>query len=366
MKQTVCILGGYGGVGKSLSQALLKYTDCNLIIAGRRKALAEEWGKELSRIFPERKIMACFADTCNHAALTDVFRQADLVVVTATVADSMGEIASAAIDAGTGLIDIMLRGDVAENLLRYEPLMKEKKLRFITQAGFHPGLVAPLIRSLMPKFDQYHSATIGLAMDPIFRNPESTHELFHEIVAVKPMILQSGKWKEGSYRDLVTLHFPRYFGLKKCFPFALKEIQDIEKVTGLRDAGVYAAGFDFWIDWVIFPVAMVAGLFSAKWSKILGGKMLFAHIKKRKDQRPRVEMVLEATGIKDGKEKKVSRTLSAEDGFDLTAYAVLACIRQYFSGILGAPGLYLMGQIVEEKSLLEDLKIMGVTITDRE
>lgn len=365
MNQTLCILGGYGGVGRSLSLALLKYTDYDLIVAGRRKTKAEEWVKELSKRFPERKIKADFTDTRDQASLVEVFRQADLVVVTATVADDIGDIAKAAIAVGTGMIDIMLRSDVAETLLQYEPLMKEQNLRFITQAGFHPGIVAPLMRSVVHDFDQYHSAVVGLAMDPIFRNPESTHELFYEIIEAKPQILRSGQWVTGTYRDLATVHFPQYFGLKKCFPLDLVEIHGIEKTTGLENAGVYAAGFDFWIDWVIFPLAMSIGWFSRKWGQKIGGKMLLSHIRNKQNQRPRVEMVLDASGIKDGKVKKIQRALSCEDGFELTAFSVLACIRQYFSGNPEMPGLYLMGQVVKENQLFADLRKMGVNIKDK-
>ncbi|MDX2249476.1 MAG: SDR family NAD(P)-dependent oxidoreductase [Bacteroidia bacterium] len=366
MKQTILIMGGYGGVGKSLSRALLSHTAFDLIIAGRQLKKAEAWVAQLQSAFPGRRIVASQTDLADKANLVEVFRQASLVVVVATVADDMEIVAEAAIAAQTGLMDILLRADVAETLSRYQQKIAENGLRFITQAGFHPGIVAPLMRSVRGEFDEYHSAVVGMAMDPIFRNPKSTHELFHEILAAKPMILRSGKWKTGSYRDLAIVNFSKYFSPRKCFPLNLPEIYGIEKTTGLKNAGVYVAGFDFWIDWVIFPLAITVGFFSQKWSKVIGGKMLFAHIQKKRDQRPRVEMVLEASGLKDEKEKKLTRTLYAEDGFDLTAYAVVACIRQYFKGIPPKPGLYLMGQVVEENQLLEDLQEMGIGLEERQ
>lgn len=52
-KNTVLIFGGCGGVGKPLSRLILKETDVELIIAGRRKEKAVEFAEILTKNFPE-------------------------------------------------------------------------------------------------------------------------------------------------------------------------------------------------------------------------------------------------------------------------------------------------------------------------
>jgi hypothetical protein len=69
----------------------------------------------------------------------------------------------------------------------------------------------------------------------------------------------------------------------------------------------------------------------------------------------------EAEGIKNGKKVGARITAEHDDAYMFTAIAVVACLKQYFAGVLPA-GLWMMGHVVDEKALCSDLEKMGVKI----
>ncbi|UOY07950.1 hypothetical protein L0P88_05215 [Muricauda sp. SCSIO 64092] len=54
--EKVLVLGGYGGVGKSLCHNLLRYTDCQLGIGGRNATRAKELIIRLQNEFPGTRV----------------------------------------------------------------------------------------------------------------------------------------------------------------------------------------------------------------------------------------------------------------------------------------------------------------------
>jgi len=61
-KKTILILGGYGGVGKSLSRLMLKVTNVDLVIAGHRKEKAKQWADILNNEFSGHRVSDRYAE----------------------------------------------------------------------------------------------------------------------------------------------------------------------------------------------------------------------------------------------------------------------------------------------------------------
>ncbi len=156
------ILGGYGGVGKSLSRHLLKFTDVDVTIAGHHKGKADYFAGILKAEYPNRQISSCYADAALKESMVHVFKKADLVIVTTTTPHHIVNIMDAAIETQTDMIDIFVRFDVVDQLEKYRPEIIANKMVVITQAGFHPGLPGPLIRYAKNKFDQYMTANVAM------------------------------------------------------------------------------------------------------------------------------------------------------------------------------------------------------------
>ncbi len=357
----ILILGGYGGVGKALTECLIKHTSHQLTIAGRNLQKATIFRNRLLEKHPAASLEVSRLDAADRDSLASNFKKVDLAVITATVPDDMILIAKVALETGVDLIDILLRGDVVDQLAKFESQIKQRGRRFITQAGFHPGLITPTIRMARTYFDEYQDAKIFLAMDAIFERPESASEIIYEVIKSDSKILEDGHWRKASYKDALSIDFKHYFGKQSCFPLQMREIYGLDLELGLKNAGVYAAGFGSFADNVIFPLAMILGLFSIKLSQRICSKLLFQSIKKNLGKKPRVEFVLQAKGLKNGHPKQVEITLLSEDGFQLTAIAVVALLQQYFENT-PPPGLHLMGQFVKEMPLFQTLQEMGVEI----
>lgn len=364
MSKRIMILGGYGGVGKVLSQNLLKHTDSDITISGHNVDKAENFAKTLRNDYPNRQILSIYADATQKENLINAFKNVDLVIVTTTTPDYMDTIAEAAIESETDMIDILVRGDVVDKLEKYREKIIANKRIFITQAGFHPGLPAPIIKYACDKFDIYKSANIVMVMNSLFEKPESTYEIIHEVGEGNAKILKDGEWRKANYKDALKIQFSDKFGIRQCFPLQMREIYPLQKDLGIINMGVYSAGFNSFIDNFVFPLIMLLQFLKKGFGKRFCGKLMHWGIKKYYNNNPGVEFYLQANGIKDEKEKSFTLKVISHDAFDFTAIAVIACLKQYLDNTIKIPDLHLMGNVVDEKRIIEDLKTMGLQIDE--
>jgi saccharopine dehydrogenase (NAD+, L-lysine-forming) len=347
-----------------VSRNLLIHTDSDITISGRDNEKAEQFASILRKEFPYRQILSCYADATKKTSLLEAFKKADLVIVTTTTPDYIDIIAEAAIESETDMIDILVRGDVVDKLENYRDSIIANKRIFITQAGFHPGLPAPIIKYARDKFDNYTSANILMAMNALFEKPESTYEILHEIGEGHAKILKDGEWRKATYKDALKFQFSDKFGMRKCYPLQMREIYPLQKDLGILHMGVYSAGFNSFVDNLVFPLIMFLQFLKKGLGKRLCGKLMHWGIKNYYDNNPGIELYLIAKGTRDNNEKSFTLKLISYDPFDFTAIAVMACLKQYLDNTINKPGLHLMGNVVDEKRIIEDLKSMGLQIEE--
>jgi len=364
MKKQIIVLGGYGGVGKVMSQNILKHTDSDITISGHDEGKAEKIANILRKEYPNRQILSSYTDATQKESLINAFKNVDLVIVTTTTPDYMDTIAEAAIETGTDLIDIFVRGDVVDKLDKFRERIIANKRIFITQSGFHPGLPAPIIKYARAKFDNYTTANVVMVMNSLFEKPESTYEIIHEIGEGNAKILKGGVWKKATYKDALKIEFSDNFGIRQCYPLQMREIYSLQKELGISNMGVYSAGFNPFVDNFVFPLIMLLQLIKKGFGKRICGKLMHWGIRKYYNNKPGVEFQLQATGIKDGKERNYTLRINSADAFEFTAIAVIASLKQYLDNSINNPDLYLMGNVVDENRIIEDLKKMGLQINE--
>ena len=73
----------------------------------------------------------------------------------------------------------------------------------------------------------------------------------------------------------------------------------------------------------------------------------------------RVELQVQASGIKEGRQVEVLASVAHPDGYELTAIPVAAALLQYLDGPARQPGLWMMGHICEPTRLMKDMEMMG-------
>ncbi len=362
MAQTILIIGAYGMAGRALSRAVLKYLDAHLIMTGRDSTKLDAFSDQLKDEFPNKNHLHFVLDATNRESLLNAFAKADLAIVTATIPDHIELIAECAIETNTNVMDIFVRNDVLDRLEKYDLFLIEKQLYYFTQCGFHPGIIAPLIKYLAPYFDEYHSANVAMAMEPVFEKPDAVQELIYEMFETNPTVLRNGTWYEASYKETFKAEFSPYFGKKTCYPLHMQEISHLNLSLGLQEAGVYAAGFSTFIDYVVFPIAMLIGKFNKRVAERIGAWMMYKASRNYQKNKLRVELILEAKGLKDGVSREVELRLIADDGYILTAIPLISLINQYESLSPKPVGLHLMGESLLEGPMIDDLKEAGIQI----
>jgi hypothetical protein len=361
-QKVILILGGYGGVGRSLSRLILRETDAAVIIAGRRKEKAEEFAQALKEEFSGSRVSARYADASDQKSLADAYQGVDMVLVTATTPQYLKQIAGAALKAGCDYLDILVQQNTIPELRALSSDIVKAGCVFITQAGFHPGLPAVFIRHAAPHFDEYRKALIGMAMNARFEKPESAHEIIHEVGESNAEIYQEGTWRKANYKDAIKVDFGSRFGIRTCFPLQMEEIRGLPEILGIQETGVYVAGFNWFVDNIVFPLIIVF----QKIKKGMGlnslGRLMYWGVNTFSSPELGVVFLLDAEGVKQGKNLRVKIVAEHDDTFLFTSAPVVACLRQYFDGSLKKPGLWFMGTIVDDSRLMEDMKQMGIKI----
>ena len=359
---TLLVLGGYGGTGKVFCRYLLKETGVNIIVAGRRLEKCEELSEQLHAEFAQERISTRYVDASDVESLRKAFHDINFVLVAATTTKWAKQIAEAALEANIDYLDIYFQQDVYPVLETMQQQIKDAGRCFITQAGFHPGLPAVYIRKGSQYFDRYDKAIIAFAMNARIEKSESILELIDSITDYKPEFYQNGAWKIGTYKDAIKINYGKKFGVQSSMPLGMLEIKTLTEMFSLRETGVFTTGFNWFTDYLLFPLMMIShkikkGCFRRVWAKLL----VFG-LNKFSGEKEGVVFLLKAEGEKNGKHQKVEIFSEHDNGYDFTVIPVIACLNQYFDGSIRKPGLWMMGHLVDPDRLFSDMQEMNVTI----
>lgn len=357
----VLILGGYGGVGRSLTRLLLQETQVEIVIAGRRKAKADEFAAALCQKFPGNRVSSRYADASDQASLIEAFKGVQLVIVLTPTPNFVKQIGQAALVSGCDYLDILVSESTYQDLNELASSIQHQKRIFITQAGFHPGLPAVFVRYGAQYFDKYEKAKIGMAMNARFESVEQAVEIVAMVSEFKADIFRAGAWRKATYKDAVIMEMGNRFGKTQLFPIQMLEIKRTQRMFNLDEIGVYVSGFNWFVDNLVFPMILVIqkikkGL-AAEWLT----KLFVWGVNTFSSSHQGVVLLNEAEGVKDGEKVRIRIIAEHDDAHLFTAIPVVACLKQFFAGLLPA-GLWMMGHVVDEKALFSDMEQMGVKI----
>ena len=354
---TILILGGYGATGRSLAKHLLAKTDHKIVIAGRDLAKARAFVASLynSRATAER------VDATDSASLRQALQVVDFLLVAAPTTHHTETVVRAVLGAGVDYLDVQYSDLKLDTLRAHEREINEKKLCFITEAGFHPGLPSAMIRYAASKLDCVETArTAGYLNMGNLQYTEAVDELMEGFVHYQAQVYKNGAWTKPSSWDMRKFDFGEEVGTKTCYSMFFEELRCIPEIyPSLKDTGFYMAGWNLLADMLITPMVM-AGLKIAPRRGIrpLGKLMWWAMNRSRPPYR--VILKVEATGQLNGRRVQVEASIEHEDGYELTAIPVVALLMQYEK--IRNPGLHMMGHLVEPDRLFNDMEWMGVKV----
>lgn len=360
--KTILILGGYGGVGQSLVRLLLKETQVDVIIAGRRKDKADEYAVSLQREFPDKQVACRYADASNLESLLQAFQGVQLVIVLTTTPNFIKQIGQAALVSGCDYLDILVSESTFHDLDELTSSIQQQKSIFITQAGLHPGLPSTFVRYGAQYFDKYEKAIIAMAMNARFERAEQAAEIIPLIAEFKADICKAGSWRKATYRDAITIDMGNRFGIMKLFPIQMAEIKQTQEMFHLKETGAYVSGFNWFVDNLVMPIIMITQKIKKGLATSLLLKLFAWGVNTFSSPYQGVVFLNEAEGMMDGKKIKVRIMAEHDDAYLFTAIPMVACIKQYLDGALPS-GLWMMGHVVDEIRLMDDMEKMGVKIS---
>jgi saccharopine dehydrogenase (NAD+, L-lysine-forming) len=360
--KTILILGGYGRIGSRIAHRLLQETNASVVVAGRHKDKADHLAAQLNSSVPGRRVTAVAADAARADSLAVAFRNVHLVLANTPTTQYTEQVARAAVASGVDYLDLHFPSRGLAVLRTLAPDIERSGRCFITQAGFHPGLLAPLVRFVAPRFSAYQKAVIGMVMNFCSASySESAGEFMEEIGTYQASLCSGGKWRPAGWRDRRQFDFGP-FGVRTCVPLEFAELRALPDLYGLQELGCYVAGFNWFVDGLVFPLAMLLGKIKRGLGTGWLGRAAVWGMNTFSRPPYGVVMRLEAQGQEQGRPLSVQVVLQHADAFEFTAIPVVACLRQYLDGSIARPGLWLMGEVVDPARLFADLEHMGVRI----
>jgi saccharopine dehydrogenase (NAD+, L-lysine-forming) len=166
-----------------------------------------------------------------------------------------------------------------------------------------------------------------------------------------------------SSKDFLSMDFGAEFGRQTCAPMFLEEMRSIpELFPSLQETGFYVGSFNWVVDWLIMPLAMLAlKIWPQRALKPMGKWMLWG-LKTFSHPPYGTLLKVEAHGRKEGQPKDFELTLKHPDGYLFTAIPVVACLLQVLDGSARKPGLWTQAHLVEPNRLLADMQRLGIQI----
>jgi saccharopine dehydrogenase (NAD+, L-lysine-forming) len=273
MKQkTILILGGSGNTGRRLAQLLLQESTANLMLGGRNLDKARACTEELNRKFEGNRVCSRHVDASDLPSLHNACEEVDFVIVASSTTQFTRQIAQAAVEAKIGYLDIQYSSQKISTLRSLESAISHAGCCFITDGGFHPGLPAFLVRYAAKSLDQLETARVGSVIKEDWKNLEVDDSTVFELMELmndfEMSTYKKGKWRKASLystSDFIRMDFGAVFGMQYCAPMFLEEMRALPEIyPTLTETGFYVGSFNWFVDWVIMPIAMVAMKISSR------------------------------------------------------------------------------------------------------
>jgi len=358
----ILILGGTGQTGCLIARHLLQHSDATVTIAARHPDQARELAAELNQQHPGLRAAATYADAADAGSLRVAFRDQTLVVVAAPTTAHAETVAHVALEMGVDYLDVQLGAAKFALLQSLAGEIERAGRSFITEAGFHPGLPSVLVRYAAAQLDTIESAvTAGyLNMGKDLPYTEAVDELIEAFKHYEGQVYRNGRWtKPGGY-EMRTLDFGGDIGRKRCYSMFFEELRSLpEMYPTLKEVGFYISETHWITDWVIMPLTWLSIKIVPRAVRPIG-RFLWWGMGTFHKPPYRVELQVQASGIKDGQAAEIRASVAHRDGYALTAIPVVATLLQYLDGPARKPGLWMMGHVVEPVRLMRDMERMGL------
>ncbi|MEM8643178.1 MAG: hypothetical protein AAGG51_30830, partial [Cyanobacteria bacterium P01_G01_bin.54] len=176
----------------------------------------------------------------------------------------------------------------------------------------------------------------------------------------QPEIYQHGQWRMGTYQDAVKIDYGHRFGVRSSMPIDMVEIKSLPEKLGLQETGIYTTGFNWFTDYLIFPLIVLSQKIKKGFLRHVWAKLLTFGINTFSGTEAGVVFLLKTEGEKDGQPQSVEIIAEHDSAYEFTVIPVIACLKQYLDGSIRKAGLWMMGHIVDLDRLFDDMEKMNI------
>ena len=308
-------------------------------------------------------------DLAKNDGIEAAFCNCDLVINASATVELVNPTINMAMKCRVDYMDTQLSfPEKVEALKKLDDEFVQKNMTVITDAGFHPGIPAALIRYAASKIELLKKANvssyIGINWKKIKASPNTMVDFANEMKEFNPTVLMNRKWEKISFgkMDNFQFDFGDNIGTKKCFPMYLHELQSLpDEFPSLEETGFYIAGFNWFADYIAIPLVILAMNMNSKWMAQKAGKFFYWSLSAFAKPPFKTVLQLDANGKYNGKKVDLRLKLSHEDSYVLTAAPIVACIIQYLKKE-HSPGFYFQSHFVNADEFLKNLKKLGVEV----
>jgi len=358
---TILILGGYGYTGKLLAKHLISQSNAEVIISGRNLEKAKSFADELNN----SRVTIRQVDASNFESLTLALQGVTLCLVAAPTTHHADTVIRACISSGTDYLDIQLSSKKMKALYAAEDEIKKAGLCFVTEAGYHPGLPAAMIRYAASKLSIVESAlTAGYLNMKNIPYSDAVDELMECFIEYQAQVYKNGAWTKPESWDARSFNFGEDIGKRTCYSMFFEELRAIpDMYPALKETGFYISGANWFTDLFITPLVMVGLKLAPKRGLKPLGKLMWWGMGKSKPPYV-VALKVETIGQLNGVHAQVHARIAHPDGYELTAIPVVAYLNQYLDGTARRVGVHMMGHLAEPVRLFNDMQKMGAQIIE--
>ncbi|HRY08657.1 MAG: saccharopine dehydrogenase NADP-binding domain-containing protein [Actinobacteria bacterium] len=355
---SIVVVGGYGNAGRRIVELLLRHTDRQVVVTGRRLDRA----RALVETLADSRATAAQADATDPRTLAPLLEAAEILIVAAGTSTSWRTTARAALDAGCHQLDIQIGSAKNAGLRALDPSAREAGVTILTDCGFHPGVPAAMVRQVdsgRGLATAIVSSWIAVDWAGLGEFADSTiDEMLQEFADYRYEAMVEGEWIAP--RGMRTADFPPDIGERKVAAMGLDEMHEVAAtLPDLRTTGFYVGGFPPAVNYGVIPV-VYAGMRVAP-RQLAGplGRLLNRSL--RRFSKPPFTTVLQVDGACADAPVRPLMRLRHQDAYLLTAAPVVAAVRQVLD-TPARPGVHLQAMYVEPAAFFDDLAAMGVHV----
>ena len=362
----ILLAGGYGNAGYQVAHYLLNENPAiSLTIAGRDYQKALNACERLSDIKTSARLKALQLDLSDGEALRRILVDYDLLLVASSTIQYTDIVIQACLESNTDYYDIQISSTFKQNALnQYRDQIKNNGRCFITDGGFHPGILSTLIRHAGIKFDMLTDAHVyvGLRVDwhNLLIGRGTRQEFVEEMKDYSTRVMLGGKWKKASFWKTYSFDFGKDIGKCACVPMYFDELEPLkEYIPELENAAVYITGFNVVTDFIVLPVVWAGMKVLPVSCYDILSRFFWWSLKYCKPPYL-VKIVLKAKGILKDKKSEYTMTLREEDSYKMTAIPVVATLLQYLDEDIIKPGVHFQANLVQTDRFFRDMERMGI------